>query len=282
VARGWRSTSTPRATGPRAASTPLVGNSFGLFEAILGYIAGFVAAEIGLAVYGALAHRSHVVGYAADIAGLVGLWSGFLVGALVAVRRVPVVADPPGATDRGVVAAALHETYARFATSFGLSLRWIDIPLGIVAGLAGQYLVVPLTEAPLIPFVPHLFQRLSGPADSITGGVTGGGLVVLCLLVCLGTPFFEELFFRGLVLRGFLGALQRRGNLGARPAVVLGVLASAVVFGLAHFELLELPGLIGAGIVFATLAVWTRRLGPGMVAHATFNAVTLLAIVHGR
>jgi membrane protease YdiL (CAAX protease family) len=268
VARGWDALRTP-------GSPPvLAGNSFGLFEAVLGYVAGFVAAEVGLAIYGALAHRHDVTGYATDIAGLVGLWVGFLSGALIGVRRA---ASPPATR-----AWAPRVAISRFRDAYGLAFRPIDLPLGIVAGLAAQYVVVPLAELPLVPFVPHLFHRLSGPANSITGGVTGAGLVVLCLLICIGTPLFEELYFRGLILRGLLDVLQRREWLGERLPVVLAVLASSIIFGFAHFELLELPGLIGAGVVFGTLAVLSRRLGPGMVAHATFNAVTLIAIVHSR
>ena len=51
-------------------------------------------------------------------------------------------------------------------------------------------------------------------AQTVTGGVNGIGFVVLSLLICIGTPFFEELFFRGVILRGLLGAFRRGGALG--------------------------------------------------------------------
>jgi uncharacterized protein len=57
---------------------------------------------------------------------------------------------------------------------------------------------------------------------------------------------------------------------------------SSVVFGLAHFEPLQLPALILFGVVLGVLAQRTGRLGPGIVAHATFNAVTVLSLTLSR
>ena len=48
-------------------------------------------------------------------------------------------------------------------------------------------------------------------------------------------------------------------------------MTTGVVFGLAHFETLELLGLAAFGVVLSLLAIRFRRLGPCMFAHATFN-----------
>jgi membrane protease YdiL (CAAX protease family) len=82
----------------------------------------------------------------------------------------------------------------------------------------------------------------------------------------------EELFFRGLVQRAVARRFGRVAAIGA----------SAVLFGLAHFELLQLPALILFGVVLAVLADRTGRLGPGIVAHAAFNAVTVLTLTLNR
>ena len=78
----------------------------------------------------------------------------------------------------------------------------------------------------------------------------------------------------------FRGLLQR--SLARRFGPVVAIAGSAVLFGLAHFELLQLPALILFGVVLAVLAHWTGRLGPGIVAHATFNAVTVLTLTVGH
>jgi membrane protease YdiL (CAAX protease family) len=62
----------------------------------------------------------------------------------------------------------------------------------------------------------------------------------------------------------------------------VATIGSAVAFGLAHFELLQLAALILFGLVLALLAERTGRLGPGIVAHATFNAATVLTLTWGK
>ena len=165
-------------------------------------------------------------------------------------------------------------------SDYGLSLRpWPDIPLGIVAGLASQYLLVPVVEAPLLPFVHHLYSRLGHPAQSLTGDAFGAGLVLLAVLVCLGSPIVEELFFRGLLLRSLLRTFEQ---VGPRLGPALAIVVTALVFALVHFEALQFLGLAGFGVVLGVLAWRTGRLGPSIVAHMTFNTVTIIAIVVSR
>ena len=88
-------------------------------------------------------------------------------------------------------------------------------------------------------------------------------------------PLVEETFFRGLVLRGLLATSRRLG----RPlGVLLPVVLDGIVFGLAHFEVLQLLGLAAFGVVLAALATRERRLGPCIFAHATFNLVAVLSV----
>ncbi len=145
--------------------------------------------------------------------------------------------------------------------------------------MASQYLLVPVVEAPLLPFVHHLYTRLGHPAQSLTGDAFGTGLVVLAVLVCVGSPVVEELFFRGLLLRSLLGTFEQ---IGPRLGPALSIVVTALVFALVHFEALQFLGLAGFGVVLGVLAWRTGRLGPSIVAHMTFNTVTIIAIVVAR
>jgi membrane protease YdiL (CAAX protease family) len=194
-----------------------------------------------------------------------------------AVTSVPGSSPPSGKRQaRPVIGSAgrwLRQDY-------GLQLRpWPDLPLGILVGVASQYLLIPVFELPLLPFVPHLYERLGGPANRLTAGASGASLASLGFLVCVGSPFFEELFFRGLLLRAVAGRLERLGPV-AQP--VVSVLVVSVLFGLVHFEALQLIGLVGFGAVLGALAWRTGRLGPGIVAHAAFNTVTIVALALAR
>jgi hypothetical protein len=214
----------------------------------VGLVAGGLAGAIASGITG------KVDGLPVTIAGLVGLWVGLAGLPLLAARRKgsgSVVGD------------------------FGLRLKpGTDIGLGIVVGLTGQFVVVRV--------IVGLFESFAHDVDvaqqtkNVTGNPHGLGLAILAPFLVLGAPVVEELFFRGLVLR----SLARRGG------PVLAVVGSSVLFGLVHFQTgmgaasdAALMCAIGAfGVLLAILAVRTGRLGPGLIAHATFNAVTVIAL----
>jgi membrane protease YdiL (CAAX protease family) len=73
------------------------------------------------------------------------------------------------------------------------------------------------------------------------------------------------------------------GPTRARGAgIVLAVIVDGLVFGLAHGEWVQLPGLALFGVALAAISYRTGRLGMNMVSHATFNLVAILAILSQR
>jgi len=190
------------------------------------------------------------------VGGLVGLWIGF-VGAVVIASRTRGTRD--------VVA------------DMGLSFRAWDPVIGIVAGLVGQFVLVTVLYLPWEHFDPKLSKELQQPAQHLTGGFPGVDLAVIGELTVLVVPVVEELFFRGLVLRGFIRLF---GGAGPILGPVLAVTTTGIVFGLAHGELLELLGLAAFGILLSVLAYKFKRLGPSIFAHATFNLAAILDIAH--
>ena len=247
-----------RAPSGRASA---LGNDFGLSEAVLGLCVGFVLSVVASSVVANLSSRHRPASlYGQDVASLLALWVGLLGACVLALST-----KTGGASLRSAMAAR-----------FGLRFRpLVDLPLGIAVGVGAQLLLVPLLDLPLQPFVPHLSQRLGQPAHQLTDHVSGPGLVILGVLVCLGSPLVEELFFRGLLLRGLLGRFQHaRSPLGPATAIVV----CGVLFGLAHFEALQLLALCGFGTVLGVLAYRSGRLGPGIVAHIAFNSTTFIAL----
>jgi membrane protease YdiL (CAAX protease family) len=102
-------------------------------------------------------------------------------------------------------------------------------------------------------------------------------IVVVALILVVGAPFFEELFFRGLVQ----GAFTNR--FGARVAVF----AQAVCFGAAHYRvgmsstqaIITMVTIGATGCVLGATRWHYEKLGPGMVAHGVFNAFVVLVVV---
>jgi membrane protease YdiL (CAAX protease family) len=238
-----------RAPAPPTRTPP---ERWGVGHAVIGYVAAFFTGNIGVGVYVAFTHEStdHLtLGLAA--VGLVSLWAGLLGTVFYISRKV---------------------AHAGLREEFGFAFRWIDLPLGAAVGLASQYILIWLVYLPWRILDPNVTNRLDKPAKELTNVAHGGSLVVLAVLIAGCTPFVEELFFRGVLQRSLLRRLS--------PPFAIGV--SAVFFGMAHEQALQLPGLVAFGVVLGYLAWRTGRLGPGIVAHACFNLVTVLYLANNR
>ena len=97
-------------------------------------------------------------------------------------------------------------------------------------------------------------------------------LTVFVLSLLIGAPLFEELLFRGLLLRSLTS------RFGLQPALV----TQALLFGVYHFNAsfgwfnLQLClGNAALGYVFGLVSTRQRRLAPGMLAHAMANGLAL-------
>jgi hypothetical protein len=180
--------------------------------------------------------------------GLAGLWLGFA----------------------GAIYYAYHEGHLR-ALPDQWRPRWGDlvyVVLGVACQLAVDVLYAPFHLKSLDRPVHHLFNAAHGPS-----------FVLIALMTTLLAPFFEEWFFRGVIFRAIA---EGATGMSTRRAVTLGVLISAVLFGLAHGEPVQFAGLALFGVVLAVLVQRTRRLVPSFVTHASFNAVALVALMAQR
>lgn len=153
----------------------------------------------------------------------------------------------------------------------GVRARWPDLWKGGLAGIGAQLVLLPLLYIPLFELLDKSADDLEGPAQSLTDRANGAmDIFLLVIIVGVMAAVFEEIFFRGLVQR----ALLKRG---LHPALAIGT--SSVIFGVTHFQLLQLPGLILAGVVFGVLAYRADRLGPAIAAHLAFNMVTVISLL---
>jgi len=266
---------------------PATPNPFGLGVAITGLVSGWLIATIAVNLW---PHKGGVGGSASlftqNLLNLTGLWIG-LVFAVVFAHTLARSRPRLSASERTLSDArpANREgdrlgLFAQMRADYGIAIRAVDLPVGIAIGLVGQYLLTPLLELPLFPFVPHLFTRLNDPANSLTHNITGLHFVILGVFVCLGSPVVEELYFRGLVLRALLGRFSESAIIRSRKslAVIVPVVLDGIFFGLVHFEPLELLALSGFGVLLALVAWRSGRLGPGFIAHVTFNSATIIAL----
>jgi hypothetical protein len=222
---------------------------WGLGDAAVGLLVGWVATAVVVSLWvSAGGNEPTQTSLGALAAGEAALWLGLL--------GVPIVASK-------------RKGSGSLATDFGFAFRWTDPLVGLPIGVVCQLVLVPLIYLPLQQFVSK--HDLEEPVRRVTDSAHGGGYIALTIVVVVGAPIVEELFFRGLVLR----SLQRRfGDTWA-------IIGSALVFGLAHFEWLQLPALVALGVILGVMAVNTKRLGLSIFTHAGFNLVTMIALRWG-
>ena len=152
---------------------------------------------------------------------------------------------------------------------YGLTFRPIDL-LGVPAGVLTQVLLLRTLYWPLEKAWPGTFAktRIEERARALSDHAHGAGLLLLILVVVVGAPLVEELVYRGLLQ----GAVTRRVR------EWLGMVLVAAWFAVVHFQPVETPGLFLVGLVLGGCALWTRRLGMGVVAHVAFNATGLVMV----
>jgi membrane protease YdiL (CAAX protease family) len=153
----------------------------------------------------------------------------------------------------------------------GLRLTWGDAGWGAVGGalallLAGIAAVVTQLVKP---------DMTSAAAEAGKQLEEQGGrlvMVVFALMVMVGAPVVEELFFRGLLF----GAVRKRG-----AGAVLTVVITAIVFAGFHFEPVRFFVLLPSGLVLGWVRWRTGSTGASMVAHGLVNAPGAIALLVG-
>ncbi|WP_323959911.1 CPBP family intramembrane metalloprotease [Arthrobacter sp. JZ12] len=196
--------------------------------------------------------------------------------------------------------ASRRQGFGSFVRDYGLRFRWIDLAVGLAVGIAARIVLAivlailtllwPLEEGEVLSGNAELF--LTGDTVwLIINGIMGGVLIA---------PFLEELFNRGVVLRGIQNAmwLRRTGSRKEKvsPAVqrrsittatVFALLVSSLAFGLLHTGAVAdlrssvylLLGTFTVGLMCGVLTVLTGRLGPAIITHVVFNGTGVALVL---
>jgi uncharacterized protein len=142
---------------------------------------------------------------------------------------------------------------------------WSHAGLGVAFGVGG-FIGVNLLIAGLL----QVFGPVDPPEQQLLSDVTAGGVTTLLAVIAavVMAPLVEEVVFRGVLFQG----MKRR--VGLWPAAVV----SSLLFAVVHVEVQQpiySSGFVLLGILFA----WTmHRFGSlvvPIVAHATFNAISV-------
>ena len=148
-------------------------------------------------------------------------------------------------------------------------MQWWALPVNCVFGfMAGVGLNRVITV--LIEWIPFPDKWIQDNAESV-GAVSEGNPVVVMLSVGIMAPVLEELAFRG---KGFRYVEKACG--GGRMGVAAATAATAVLFALAHGNILQGIYAFLCGITFAVIMKSSGSVIPGIFAHSGFNLANLL------
>lgn len=227
----------------------LIGRALGYqlsWPAGSGATAGEIAGRLGVGQPPSLVKTFADVSLELQTAMQIPLWLVMLAGPIVVARR----------KGHGVVA------------DFKARMEPSDIGIGLVVGVLAQLVLVPVFYKLLFVFTGD--QDVSAAARELTDKATSPlGVLFLVIIVGVGAPIAEELFYRGLVLRA----------LGRRWSPTIAIVGSSALFALFHFQPLQFPALMLFGIVLAVLTLRYDRLGPAVWAHVAFNLTSVVLLV---
>ena len=156
-----------------------------------------------------------------------------------------------------------------FAGATAFTQKVHDIPIGLAVGAAAQVVAIPLLYLALSPLIDP--DDLSGPARMLTDRANDPlGIALLVLIVLIGAPLVEEIFFRGVLF----ATLRDR----CKPWIMVAV--TSLIFMAFHAgQWLQYPGLLLFGVLAGLMYYKTGRLGAAIWTHVGFNAVTVVALL---
>lgn len=137
-----------------------------------------------------------------------------------------------------------------------------NIQLCIVTGIAASLFLGCLIN--LLP-INQLFPEYAKHIKSFSAEPN---ILVEFISLCFAAPFFEELLFRGLILK----KLKEISYFG------VAVFIQALIFGIMHGNLLQGMYAFALGIILALVCTWTKSLWGSTIVHALFNLSNIFLV----
>lgn len=142
----------------------------------------------------------------------------------------------------------------------GLMLRWpgkVNLALAFACGITVQPLMMIVSALSSLAFPNQVTEAIASYADT--------PVWEMLLFVAVLPAFFEELYFRGLILGSYRGVSFFRA-----------ALASALLFAITHLDGQQFFYAFLMGLLFAYFTCRTHSVLPSMVTHFTVNATQSL------
>jgi membrane protease YdiL (CAAX protease family) len=142
-----------------------------------------------------------------------------------------------------------------------ISARWVAASVGIFIVMRIVVTIIALLLAQL--GITSMQAQAIAPA-----GFTWVSAILTTLLAGIVIPFFEEIFFRGVVYRW----------LRDKWGVAVGIIVSGLVFGIVHLEPATVVPVIVMGFVLAWTYEKSGSLWPPILIHMLNNLLAVIAL----
>lgn len=201
--------------------------------------------------------------------------------------------------------ASYRKGHRSLSKDFGLWFKKSDLPVGFLIAIGLQLFMAAVSWS----LSKTSLDRSGSDNTSMVTDHVGLMLVLMIFAASIAAPVTEELFFRGLILRAFLRKIAKVDHAPVLPGltdhihnaevsarrrrygIAASVLLSSVFFGLMHFPVSspENPVTLAAqiilvsqtgflGLIFALIAIRTRRIGLCIAAHLFFNSASIAMV----
>ncbi|WP_028863235.1 CPBP family intramembrane glutamic endopeptidase [Psychromonas aquimarina] len=159
-----------------------------------------------------------------------------------------------------IITASMHFTGLTYPTLFHSSINSVS---STVAVLFPPIFIVILGAmwwfVDFISFIALFMPEDKASLDMLNRMMSSGFITIIA--ICVIAPLLEEMLFRGIILRGFLS------HYSPKKSIIL----SALLFGIFHLNLYQIPAAFFLGCFFGGLYYFSRSLWPSIFAHAIYN-----------
>lgn len=163
----------------------------------------------------------------------------------------------------------------------GVLLMVVAIPAINLLGYINQQMTLPAFLEPLETWMKMQEENAALLTEQLLRVHTFGGLIVNLLLIALLPALAEELTFRGVLQKLFMGNGEKRliGDeaIGQeRKTPHIAIWCSAIIFSAIHLQFYGFVPRMLMGALFGYMLVWTGSLWIPILMHFTNNAIAVI------
>jgi len=139
------------------------------------------------------------------------------------------------------------------------TIKFYQVPIFVLAGIS-IYVVIVFLNALIL--ITGIFDTSFSQIQTAFASFRDGNFVLAFVALVIAAPIIEEMLCRGLVMN------EMRGM-----NVVAIIFIQALLFGINHFNLVQMISTILFGALLGFIYVWTNSIWSAIIIHSSYNSV---------